>query len=235
MCCQQVIRNGAFRLDEGLKHEIADVVAPSFIDEVNRLGGAINRCDTLYLLRDGRGALMCLLMVAWENLEVDEHRVPTLYTGLFASRPDQKNTGRVLRLVDSCLSDAQRWEQQNQQKLTIWGTTATPSAYFVARKLFANTQPCEDGTYSEEAATIARAIGRQVGVSIPAGGHPFVFPRLAAGVHYTEVERRRIAAVCKAKQFTLFDRLGIDENRGDRLLFIGEVPAVLRRPAALPD
>ena len=41
----------------------------------------------------------------------------------------------------------------------------------------------------------------------------------------TEAERRRLAEVCRAKSFSLFDRLGVDESRGDRMLFVAAVPA----------
>ena len=226
----QVVRDGAFQRDEGLKAALAAVAAPSFIDEVGRLERTFDRCDTLYLLRDGHGEVLCFFLVAWEALDVEGRDVPTLYTGLCAARPGQKNTGSVVKLLNYCMFEAQQWEQRHREKLTIWGTTATPSVFFAARKIFANMQPSADVTYSEESAQLARAIGRRLGTSSPPGSHPFVFPRLAAGVRYSEEERRRIAAVCKAKQFFLFDQLGVDETRGDRLLFIAEVPAVLWRP-----
>jgi len=226
----EVVRDGAFRRDHGLKAALAAVVATSFIDEVGRLERTFDRCDTLYLLRDGRGEVLCFFLVAWENLPVEGRDVPTLDTGLTAARPGQKNTGTFVKLLNYCIFEAQQWEQRHRQKLTIWGTTATPSVFFVVRKVLANMQPSADGTFSEEAARFARAIGRRLGVSLPAGAHPFVFPRLAAGVRYSEEERRRIAAVCRAKQFFLFDQLGVNEARGDRLLFSAEVPAVLWRP-----
>jgi hypothetical protein len=226
----QVVHDGAFRRDEGLKAVIAAVVAPSFIDDVRRLEREFDRCDTLYLLRDQRGDVSCLFLVAWETLEVDGRVVPALYTGLSAARPDQKGTGRVVRLYDHCVSEARQWEQCHGAKLVVWGTTATPSVLSAARRVFANAQPSDDGTYSEGSARVARAVARRLGVALPAGAHPFVLPRLATGVRYTAEERRRIDAVCRAKRFSLFDRLGVEEARGDRLLFVAEVPAMPWRP-----
>ena len=131
-----------------------------------------------------------------------------------------------MKLYNYFVADAQRSERQHRKKLVVWGTTATPIVYFAARKLFVNTQPSEDGTYTDASARVALAVRRRLGVGLEARAHPFVFPCLAAGVRFSEEERRRIAAVCEAKRFLLFDQLGIDEARGDRLLFVGEIPPI---------
>jgi hypothetical protein len=225
----QVIRDGAFRRDEGLKRAVAAIAASSFIDQVSRLEREFRRCDTLYLLRDDLGNVSCFFMVAWEMLDIEGRDVPTLYTGLLAARPDQKSTGKAMKLLNHCVAEAQQWERGHREKLTVWGMTATPVVMAAVRKLFANTQPLDDGSYSDESARVARAVGRRLGVDHPLGLHPFVFPGLAAGVRYSDEERRRIALVGGAKSFTLFDRLGVDEARGDRLLFIAQIPTMLWR------
>jgi hypothetical protein len=226
----QVVRDGAFRRDPRLRAAIDSIMASSFIDEVGRLEWVLDRCDTLYLSLDGRGELSCFFLVAWETLSVDGQDRPALYTGLCAARQAQKGTGSIVKLFNYCMFEAQQREQCSWTKLVIWGMTATPSVLLPIRKVFANIQPADDGTYTEESARVALAIRRRLGASHAADAHPFVFPRLAAGVRYSEQERRRIAAVCRAKQFVLFERLGINEARGDRLLFVAEVPALLWRP-----
>src|SRR5262249_19523830 len=168
--------------------------------------------------------------------EIDGRQVPTLNAGLTAARPDQKGTGTSIRLYRHAVSEAQEREQVQQRKLIVWGTLASPIAYRIARKVFANLQPSLDGTYSEDAERVARAVQRKLRVAQTPGAHPFVFPRLVAGVRFTEAERRRLADVCRAKSFSLFDRLGIDEVRGDRLLFVAAVPDPPTRPARpMPD
>ena len=225
----QIVRDGAFRHDQELKAAITAVTAASFIDEVDRLDREIDRCDTLYLLRDEGGDVLCFLMVAWEALDIDGRQEPALYTGLTAARPDLKSTGNAMKLYRFFVSDAQRWEELHRKKLIVWGTMASPIVFFAARSLFANTQPSGDGTYTDEAGRVARAIRRRLGVGLTPGANPLVFHRLAAGVRFLEEERRRIAQVCEAMQFFLFDRLGIDEAEGDRLLYIAEIPPAHRR------
>jgi hypothetical protein len=131
-----------------------------------------------------------------------------------------------MRLYRHVVSEAQEWERLHHQRLIVWGTTATPIAFFIARKVFANLQPSVDGTYSDESAQVARAVRRRLGVGQVPSSHPFVFPRLVAGARFTEEERLRVAEVSRAKRFSLFDRLGIVEAEGDRMLFVAEIPAL---------
>ncbi len=216
---------GEFRRDERLKSSIARIVAASFIDEVGLLESDFEHRDSLYLLRDGRGDVMSFFLVSWGTLEIDGRQVPTLNAGLTAARPDQKGNGSSIRLYRRAVFEAQEREKSWRRKLIIWGTLASPIAYRIARKVFANLQPSLDGMYSEDAERVARAVRHKLGVAQMPGTHAFAFPRLVAGVRFTEAEQRRLAGLCRAKSFSLFDRLGIDQARGDRLLFVAAVPA----------
>lgn len=174
-----VIRGAAFRDDDRLRSEVAAIAGASFIDTVSRLDREFQHCDTLYLVRDGSGQIACFFMVAWETLDVEGESWPALYTGLSATRPDLKGSGRVFRLYNHCLYEAQQWEARHGRRLTLWGMTATPSVYFAARKLFTDTQPTDDGLYSNEAGRVARAIRRRLGFPAADGTHPFVFHGIA--------------------------------------------------------
>jgi hypothetical protein len=220
-----VLRDGTFRRDERLKASIAAIVAASFVDDVGGLEIEFERRDTLYFLQDERGEVLSFFMVSWDTLDIDGQRVPTLNAGLTAARSDQKGNGKSIRLYRHVVSEAQEQERLQQRKLIVWGTVASPIAFLIARKVFANLQPSLDGTYSDDSEQLAWGIRRKLGVAPTAKAHPFVFRHLVAGVRYVEAERRRLADVCQARSFTLFDRLGIDETQGDRLLFVAAVPA----------
>lgn len=219
-----VLRDGNFRRDARLKASIAGIVAASFVDEASRLEREFERRDTLYFLEDERGGVLSFFMVSWDTLEIDGRQVPTLNVGLTAARPDQKGTGSSIRLYRHVVAEAQRRERLLERKLIVWGTLASPVAFLIARRIFANLQPSLEGAYDEEAEATARAVRRKLGSAEPAGAHPFLFTRLIAGVRFTEPERRRLAGFCRTRSFTLFDRLGLDEARGDRLLFVAAVP-----------
>ncbi len=219
-----VFRDGTFRRDARLKAAIAEIVAASFVDEASRLEREFERRDTLYVLADERGEVLSFFMVSWDTLEIDGQQVPTLNVGLTAARHDQKGNGKSNWLYRHVVAEAQRRERQLGRKMIVWGTLASPVAFLIARKIFANLQPSLDGTYAENPGQVARAVRRKLGIPQADGKHPFVFPRLIAGVRFTESERFRLEAVCRVRDFTLFERLGIDETQGDRLLFVAEVP-----------
>lgn len=220
----QVIRAGAFRHDGGLKAEIADIVAMRFIDDSERLEKEFERRDTLYLLRGDSGDILCFFLVSWDSLDVNGRRISTLNTGLTAARPNRKGMGESLRLYRHVVAEAREWERTHQRKLVVWGTTATPIVYFIVRRIFTNLQPSEDGAYTEDSERVARAVRRRLGADERLESHPFAFHGLVSGVRFTEEERCRVASVCRTREFRLFDRLGIDEAEGDRLLFVAEVP-----------
>ena len=219
------LRDGIFRDDARLKASIAEVAAASFVDNIGLLERDFERRDCLYLLRDERGEVMSFFMVTWGTLEIEGRQLPTLNAGLTAARPDQKGKGTSIKLYRRAVLEAQEREHVQQCKLIVWGTLASPIVYRLAGKVFANLQPSLDGTYSDDAAQVARAVRRKLGIAHTNGSHPFAFPGLVAGVCFTEAERRRIGNVCRAKSFTLFEQLGIDEVRGDRLLFVAAVPS----------
>jgi hypothetical protein len=222
-----VMRGDAFRGNPAVRSEIAAIVAPSYIEGDSRLDSEIDHCDTLYVSRDERGELISFFMTALGSLDVGGRIVPALYTGLCATRQDRKNCGRIVKLINYCMYESQEWQRQERRKLAIWGTTASPSVYLIIQSVFANVRPRLDGGYCPDSAEIARGVQRRFGRDLAADSHPFVLPRFATGVRYTDLERTRIAAVCRSKRFSLYTDLGIEEARGDRLLFVAEVPEVL--------
>ena len=97
-----VLRDGSFRCDLSLRHEIASVVMSSFVDDASRLDWVIDHSDTLYLSRDKSGALISLFLTARGLLEVGG-RASLLFTLGFATREDRKNSGRVVTLLNYCV------------------------------------------------------------------------------------------------------------------------------------
>ena len=220
-----VLRDGAFRRDERLKASIADIVAASF-DRRRRPAGDRVRAPRYPLLPPGRA-----------------RRSVVLLHGLVGHPRDRWTAGAHPERRPDCRQARPEGYRQVHQALSPCGVRgpgagAAPAAEAdclgdigVAHRLphrpegVRRLQPSLDGTYSDDSEQVARAVRRKLGVAQTAGAHPFVFPRLVAGVRFTEAERRRLADVCRAKSFSLFDRLGIDEAQGDRLLFVAAVPA----------
>ncbi|WP_165070084.1 hypothetical protein [Paludisphaera rhizosphaerae] len=221
----EVLRDGSFRNDAHLRRQIHDVASGSFTHDDARLDGEIDRLGTLYLSQDRRGDLQGFFLVNYESLEIDGRELPVLYLGVCAPRPDVKGTGKVVRLIQQSIRDAQQWEDANGRKLIVWATTMNPFVYLCARKLFADTQPYPDGTFTAEKQRIAQAVASRIGADLPAEAHPFILPRHAPSIRLADDEIRRIATACARRPISLLDRFGVDEVQGDRLLLVMEIPA----------
>lgn len=217
------LRRKSFRSDKTLRLEIERLVAPSYEDPTALIAREFEHCDTLYLARNENDCLISFFMVAWEGIKIRNALAPSVYLGLSATSQDTKNTGIVRQLYTNFISDGADWERRNNCRLLLWGTTATPSAFFAVQTLFAEAQPDLEGGFSFEAAEIALHLRQQLCFSVDRLD-PFVLRGVALNTRYSPKELARIDLICKKRNFLLFERLGINERNGDRLLFICRIP-----------
>ena len=208
-----------------INREIAGLVAHSYVDATALLEREFAHNDLLYYIRDDLGRLVTFFMVARECLLVEGRPTPGVFLGLSATSRQTKGSAVVRRLYETFVAEARGWERVLDRPLLLWATTATPSAYHAVNLLFADLQPTPDGGYTTEGAIRANALRRLYGLS-PAGSneHPFVMRDVATGTRYSAEEETRIGVICKEKRFDLFERTGVDQRMGDRLLLTCRVP-----------
>ena len=87
--------------------------------------------------------------------------------------------------------------------------------------MYHQLEPGLDGTYSTSSIRYADALRSRLGALNNSDDHPFVLKGIAQRTRYSDYEKSSITQFCLSKKFNLFDTLGIDESRGDRLLMIG--------------
>lgn len=211
-----------FENESGLINELHETLQSSYIDPTILIEREIQRCDTLYHLRDNHGAIVAFFMVGWHTLDIGDTSQSAVYLGLSATRQDMKGTGRVRHVYQQFMRDAIAWEQRTGEKLILWFTTATPSVYHAARQLFEGLEPRANRTYSAQNRHVADALRNHLGVD--KGDHPFVLYGMAPQTRYSKQELDRINWISRTHNFTLFDALGIDERKGDRLLCTCKLP-----------
>jgi hypothetical protein len=215
----------SFRSDQSLRSAIYELIEQSYEDPTALITREFEHCDTLYLAENENDILVAFFMVAWETVNVGGEMLPTVYLGLSATSEDTKNTGIVRQLYSNFILVGARWEQSTGRRLLLWGTTATPSAFYAAQTLFAEVQPDMEGRYSQEAAEIALHLHQRMGISARVdGAHPFVLRNIATNTRYSQKELARIELIRTKKKFRLFDDLRISERDGDRLLLICRIP-----------
>lgn len=213
------------RASQLLRNEMHDLARPSYEDPNSILRREFADCTLAYLGRGTDDRLVCFYMTTWESISIDGATVPTVHLGLSATRQDTKNSGSVAALYSRCVHDALVQQRVSGVRSILWSTTASPTVFLAVTHFLAKAEPHLDGSFSEGGARIAAALRGRLGAApAGAGEHPFVLKGIAEGTRYSEQERRRIDAVRRRKCFTLFDRLGVDESRFDRLLFTACIP-----------
>jgi hypothetical protein len=213
----------SLRVNQAHLGSVVDIVRESYADPDAVLAAALADADTAYLGFDDSSELESFFLVrkSGPTISSGSGPKPTMYLGLSATRGDSKGSGRIVRLYRRLILDAQ--SDPALASAIAWGTTATPVAFAVVQSLFTEVEPRPDGEFTTQgahaAAQLVRGLGRE-----PDPNQPFVIRGLAS-YRYASAERERIAHITHKKRFTLFDRLGIDERRGDRLLLVCKVPA----------
>lgn len=220
----EVISGDELRRNAWLRTELALIAAPSYDDATAILAREVADCTHLYIGRDPAGLLAGFFMTSRDYLTTD-HGLPLVHVGWSATRHDLKNSGATMALFERCILDTQAWEKQLGRRALLWSTTASPTIYLGVSRFLADVEPRRDGTYSADGARFAALLRAKLGAAAPADGeHPFAVRGIATGTRYSLSERERIARVSDRKQFSLFDDLGIDESRQDRLIFIARTP-----------
>jgi hypothetical protein len=217
------------RADPKLQNEIYVLARPSYEDPTAILEREFDECTTVYLGRENE-RLVCFYLTTWDALSINGTNHPAVHLGLSATRQDTKNSGLIGKLYARCISDALEWERRAKRRLLLWSTTASPTVFLAVSHFLADAEPHLDGGYSEFGASAADAIRKRLCCSGKAQNeHPFVLKGVATGTNYSEDERRRIAIVSRRKKFNLFERLGVDEQNRDRLIFLARTPANFER------
>jgi hypothetical protein len=199
------------------------VVEPYYADPGALIERAGRHSNVAYLYRDPHGALIAFALFAYEELLVEgEGIIPALYAGLCASSLHHHSRGIVFMLWHHACREALQWEKDNGKRLLAWAITATPVTYYGA-SMFHELEPKLDGTFAASSLRYVDALKQCFSLPLSQGAqsHPFVLKKAAYATRYSPLERENIRAFSLAKNFRLFEHLGIKEEEGDRLLMIG--------------
>ncbi|MGB3796465.1 MAG: hypothetical protein WA957_09205 [Alteraurantiacibacter sp.] len=165
-------------------------------------------------------------MVSWNERVGALKNKKVVYLGLSCVSEQYARTKSASRLYYQFTQDAYAYEQFHSTKLILYGTTATPIILTALPKIWDNVWPSPDGTYSESSAETIEAIKRVKGLDRYAGAHPFVLKSYAADTRYSLAEKQRQNELCKKIGIRTFEYLDLQEENGDRLLVLCEVPAM---------
>lgn len=210
--------------NRNLFYELQQLLKQYYEDPAWVLAKGISRSKNIYIGFNMKGCIECFAMINFDTILAGPHTpLDTMYFGLCAASKGQGSSVAMEALTRRCLLDGREWEVRNNTRLVLWATTASPSIYYGASKLWSALEPAIDGSFTERGAFVARAISAKLNVA-PLGIHPFVLKKIAIGTKYNNDEQQRIDTICKTKRFSLFEQLGVFEAEYDRLLLIGAIP-----------
>lgn len=150
---------------------------------------------------------------------------PVFYFGL-GSACAAARTWKLPDLVSSHFLDDLKYFAPSGT--AYWGCVmaAVPTGMKGGIDYFTNREgyPRIDGSYTEEAAAVARAIAKAKGwESLIDPTYPFLIRGVSGHVQFTAEEIQRTKEICAKFQITVFEKSGMDTSKGDRVLFVGKV------------
>lgn len=208
-----------------LYQSVYNLALPSYVNPDAMLKRDIDSCDRIYLAYDNQAKLCTFFMVGQQKLILNGNPLVSFYLGLGATSMATKNSGIIRQLYQAFIHDVQELEAKINQRIPLWHTTATPSVFHAFNQMFVENEPDGNGLYTEKGKSLVLAIRSEKGWNYQVNEHPFVVKNIAHNTLYSDSEVARIKQICIEKNFRLFDELGIDERKGDRLIRISFVPS----------
>lgn len=200
---------GSLREDD--KQQIEMLLASTFDDPKEALRYGFIRNDNAIVERTDE--ISGFLLFNEEQIEVEESTLAIAYFGMIASC---RNTGirSSLRLIKAAT------DYLSEQGVRIgWGRTSNPLLLPLVSHCFSTVAPSAVGGYTDREEQIFLAIAKQLG-QLPRKHAPYFLPS-AAKHNYRLAELRRFQRHLKSKPYLqLFDKLGFDFSRGDRIAFV---------------
>lgn len=208
-----------------IKKLLNTVISESYMKTEDLIERELRHCKDIYLGIKNE-EVICFFMVSWDN-HIHKGKDNTLvYMGLSGCKENFKSLGHIKYCYDAFINDAIKWEVENSKKLTLWATTATPFAYLAAHKLFTNLNPDINGSFTNKSEDIAYIIRKKYYKKHDKKKceNPFILKHVASDTIYSLRESERINNIVSKKRFSLFEKFGVDETIGDRLIMIMETP-----------
>jgi hypothetical protein len=206
-----------------LKAQIECIAAENYSNPDVLLEQEFTRNSHIYLYREDE-IILGFSMVGWATASAA--CLPdslTVYHGLTTISLRRHGLGIGKALWSAFLKDLETWKQQNSRSVNFWFFTASAVVMNSYRRLIPSLSPSPDGSYGNQDRHI---IGRIVETSGLANyrcpTHPFVF-RGVARARYSDSESKKLKTYQSTHTKNLLDDLGVDESRGDRVIFVGRL------------
>lgn len=200
--------------------QIKSILKPLYVDVEFLLERELKLNNYIYLYQNESSEILGFFMVNFPSLTSLGHNF--IYLGLSCASKHKKNIG--FSLYAKFTLDAYQLEKEFNTKIYLYGTTATPTLLGLLTKVWSNLRPSLEGEYSQNDKVLAEKIKPLLNYKNNADEHPFILKKMASKTLYSPAEKARITAYATKNKIHLFEKIGVNEENGDRLLVILEIP-----------
>lgn len=201
------------------------VTKPYYIDPSNVLDRELEHNNHIYLIKDRADNILSFFMVSWEKHLISNEEKDCIYLGLSCANQNNQEKRFASRVYYYFTTDAFNYEQESNNKVILYGTTATPVVLLTLSKIWDNVKPELEGSYTQFDKEIIDEIKKSTGLDkFSDEEHSFVLKGIAENTKYSVSEKTRLKEFELKNNITIFEKLNIKEDSGDRLLITCNVP-----------
>lgn len=197
---------------------------PYYLDSSSVVKRELKHNNVIYLLKNDSSVIVAFFMVVWEKMILLSEEREVVYLGLSCASQDNQEDRFASKVYYNFTIDAYNHQQQNNTKLILYGTTATPVVLLTLPKIWDNVKPGLDGSYSQVDLELIECLKIASGLNKFSADHPFVLKRVAVNTRYSIRETQRLKEFEQRNDLTIFENLNINEADGDRLLITCNIP-----------
>jgi hypothetical protein len=215
-----ILKKSIDKVSETELSQIKSIIKPFYVDIESLIERELNLNNYIYLYQDKTSHILGFFMVNFPQLNTSDYNF--IYLGLSCASKHEKNIG--FSLYAKFTLDAYQLEKEFKTKIYLYGTTATSTLLRLLTKVWSNLRPSLEGEYSQNDKVLVEKIKPLLNYKNNADEHPFVLKKMASNTLYSPAEKARIHAYATKNKIHLFEKIGVREEEGDRLLVILEIP-----------
>ncbi|NEV93023.1 hypothetical protein G3567_02535 [Psychroflexus sp. YR1-1] len=215
-----ILKKSIEEVSETELSQIKSILKPFYVDIESLVERELKLNNFIYLYQDKASHILGFFMVNFPQFNKTGNNF--IYLGLSCASKHKKNIG--FSLYAKFTLDAYQLEKEFKTKIYLYGTTATSTLLRLLTKVWSNLRPSLEGEYSQNDKVLSEKIKPLLNYKSNADDHPFVLKKHASKTLYSPAEKVRINAYAIKNKIRLFEKIGVCEEEGDRLLVILEIP-----------
>jgi hypothetical protein len=203
-----------FQTDSKLYSQILDILKESYENPIQLIERAYKNNQDIFLCYDSD--VLCGFFMVGTTM-VNEKQI--IYLGLSGVLSSKKGLGIGKLLYKTHLDELVIERQKTDKKIICWATTASIGVFYALKSLYKSISPNENLTYEQDDLDLVKQICKIKNIEAY-DYFPFLAKGIALNTNYSKTETERLQEFTLKNNSTFFEKIGLDERAGDRLILI---------------